>query len=156
MSSRNGFLTMFYIILSVVVFECINTCKGMSEHDGMHENHTVTDGHNGHNGHDSHNDHKTNDTTGKPKHDMMNMNHMMMYFHGGVKVTILFKEWAVSTAGGLVGSVIGIFLLALIYEGLKYFREHLFKVHLSSIQFSTVAVTEQNGDSIREVHNITK
>lgn len=81
---------------------------------------------------------------------------MQMSFYVGVKATILFKEWSVNTVGGMVGSVIGIILLAIFYEGLKFFREHLFKLHVSSIQFSTVSVTEQNGTSVREVHNVTK
>ena len=29
--------------------------------------------------------------------------------------------------GGLIGSMVGCFLLAVIYEGLKFYREHLFR-----------------------------
>lgn len=139
--------TVFFILPSIIIFECIN------KSNGINDTHT----------HDDDIDHGGNgmkdmdDMDGhKHKHDMNDMGHMAMSFHAGVKVTILFKEWAVSSVGGIIGSVIGIFLLAIIYEGLKFFREHLFKLHLSSIQFSTVAVTEQNGGTITEVHDITK
>ena len=54
--------------------------------------------------------------------DMM----MMMYFHGGYNETILFDFWRISTLGGLIGSMIGCFLLGILYEGLKFFREFLF------------------------------
>ena len=54
--------------------------------------------------------------------DMM----MMMYFHGGYNETILFDFWRISTLGGLIGSMIGCFLLGILCEGLKFFRVFLF------------------------------
>ena len=52
---------------------------------------------------------------------------MAMYFHGGYTETILFSFWRIDSIGGLVGSMVGCFLLAIIYEGLKFYREHLFR-----------------------------
>ena len=52
---------------------------------------------------------------------------MAMYFHGGYTETILFSFWKIDSVGGLVGSMVGCFLLAVIYEGLKFYREHLFR-----------------------------
>lgn len=43
-------------------------------------------------------------------------------FHGGYSETVLFDSWKFSTIGGLVGSMIGIFFMAALYEGLKYYR----------------------------------
>jgi len=54
-------------------------------------------------------------------HSMM----MAMAFHGGCEETILFDFWRISTVGGLVGSCIGIFLLGVLYEGIKFYREFL-------------------------------
>lgn len=54
-------------------------------------------------------------------HSMM----MAMTFHGGCEETILFDFWRISTVGGLVGSCIGIFLLGVLYEGIKFYREFL-------------------------------
>jgi copper transporter 1 len=47
---------------------------------------------------------------------------MMMTFHGGYCETVLFEWWKVSGAGGLVASMVVIFILALLYEALKYYR----------------------------------
>merc|ERR1711974_278741 len=56
-------------------------------------------------------------------HDGMDM--MKMYFHGGYTEVILFDFWRISTLGGLIGSMIGCFILGLLYEGLKFLREFL-------------------------------
>lgn len=45
-----------------------------------------------------------------------------MYFTAGYEATILFEQWSTDSVGAMVGSCIGIFLLAILYEGLKYFR----------------------------------
>jgi len=45
-----------------------------------------------------------------------------MTFHTGYCETVLFESWKVSSVGGLVGSMIGIFIMAALYEGLKYYR----------------------------------
>ncbi|CAL1260940.1 unnamed protein product [Larinioides sclopetarius] len=114
----------------------------------------VMDDPHGHDDHDMHKDHDMHmkdNMTHDMSHDMM----MAMYFHFGVKETILFKEWKTTTAGGMVASVIGVFLMGMLYEGLKYFREYLFKQYVSSIQFSTVAITGENG-RVTQVHKVEK
>lgn len=45
-----------------------------------------------------------------------------MYFDAGYSATILFKQWDTDTVGEMVGSCIGIFFMAVLYEGLKYLR----------------------------------
>ena len=45
-----------------------------------------------------------------------------MTFHTGFCETVLFDSWKVSSIGGLVGSMIGICIMAALYEGLKYYR----------------------------------
>ncbi|XP_013786506.1 high affinity copper uptake protein 1-like [Limulus polyphemus] len=52
---------------------------------------------------------------------------MQMYFTTDVEVTILFKRWHVKNVGELIGSAIFVCLLAIFYEGLKYFRDYLFR-----------------------------
>uniref|UniRef100_T1H6C0 Copper transport protein n=1 Tax=Megaselia scalaris TaxID=36166 RepID=T1H6C0_MEGSC len=47
-------------------------------------------------------------------------------FHFGYNETILFSSWTISSVGGLIGSMVAIFLMATLYEGLKYYREYLF------------------------------
>lgn len=88
-------------------------------------------------------------------HSSMDM-HMAMYFHTGFTETILFKDWAVSSVAGMVGSVVGVFFMAALYEALKYFREHLFRLHFSSMSYSSVSVMGQDGRTLTEVHQIVR
>lgn len=81
---------------------------------------------------------------------------MHMYFHTGFTETILFKNWAVSSVAGMVGSVVGVFFMAALYEALKYFREHLFRLHFSSMSYSSVSVMGQDGRTLTEVHQIVR
>ncbi|GFT90964.1 high affinity copper uptake protein 1 [Nephila pilipes] len=89
------------------------------------------------------------------KHDMHMDMDMPMYFHFAVKQVVLFKEWKISTVGGMAASFIGVFLMGMLYEGLKYYREYLFKQYVSSIQFSTVAITGESG-RVTQVHKVEK
>uniref|UniRef100_A0A069DP13 Copper transport protein n=1 Tax=Panstrongylus megistus TaxID=65343 RepID=A0A069DP13_9HEMI len=105
-------------------------------HSGHEEHHHVMDSimsdHSVH--------HMGHDTHSGQMDRMTNMGHMgmQMYFHFGLNETILFSFWETSSAEGLIGSMIGIFFLALLYEGLKYFREFLFWKNYSSLQYRTV------------------
>ncbi|XP_044592505.1 high affinity copper uptake protein 1-like isoform X2 [Cotesia glomerata] len=50
-----------------------------------------------------------------------------MFFHFGVKESaILFSGWKTNDWQGVLGSCIGIFILGVIYEGLKSYRESMF------------------------------
>lgn len=82
--------------------------------------------------------------------------HMQMYFHFGVESIILFKEWSTSTTEGLIGSVIGIFILAMLYEGIKFFREFLFKKYFTSLEYSSVSVLGDDGKPVTEVHKVAR
>ncbi|XP_077541174.1 copper transporter 1A isoform X1 [Haemaphysalis longicornis] len=105
--------------------------------------HQTPGGHNHGQGHDS-------------SHGGVGDMHMAMYFHTGFTETILFKDWAVSSVAGMVGSVVGVFFMAALYEALKYFREHLFRLHFSSMSYSSVAVTGRDGRTLTEVHQIVR
>ncbi|XP_025203560.1 high affinity copper uptake protein 1 isoform X1 [Melanaphis sacchari] len=74
------------------------------------------------------------------------MHHMMsMSFHFGTSETVLFDWWTFSTTSGLVYSMIGIFLMATLYEGLKYFREYLFWKSYNAIQYRSVQIPLEKG-----------
>ncbi|XP_064457281.1 high affinity copper uptake protein 1-like [Ornithodoros turicata] len=111
---------------------------------------TAAHTHSGHN--PSAHDHMEMDHSGH----VQGMSHMMMYFHFGVNETVLFQGWTISTVGGMVGSVIGVFIMAAVYEGLKYLREHLFRLHFTSMHYSSVAVAGQEGHTLTEVHQIVR
>jgi len=74
-----------------------------------------------------------------------------MFFHGGTEETILFEFWKISETGGLILSMILIFFLAFGYEGLKFYREHLYRHSFQTVQLSTVAMPVENG-TLRETH----
>ena len=50
---------------------------------------------------------------------------MQMFFHGGCDEVILFDWWRISTYSGLIASMLACAVLAILYEGLKIFREHV-------------------------------
>ncbi|XP_037726306.1 high affinity copper uptake protein 1 isoform X2 [Drosophila subpulchrella] len=97
--------------------------------------------HAGHAGHAVHN-HGGGSGTG--------MEHMMpMAFHFGYNETILFSWWHIETVAGLVGSMIAIFLLALMYEGLKYYREYLFWKTYNLLEYRPVTGPQRNPEAPR-------
>ncbi|KAG5678067.1 hypothetical protein PVAND_007769 [Polypedilum vanderplanki] len=74
--------------------------------------------------------------------------HMMsMAFHGGCNETILFTQWTIDSCFGLVWSMIVIFIFGILYEGLKYYREHLFWKTYNALQYRAVGAPEKNGTS---------
>lgn len=73
------------------------------------------------------------------------VHHMMsMAFHGGYNETILFEQWKIDSLTGLLWSMLLIFIMAALYEGLKYYREHLFWKTYNALQYRPVTVTEKN------------
>lgn len=62
-----------------------------------------------------------------------------MTFHGGYLETILFSWWKVTDVGEFVGSFFAIFIMALLYEGLKYYRKHLLWKTYTGLQYCAVA-----------------
>lgn len=75
-----------------------------------------------------------------------------MAFHGGFCETVLFEAWKISSLGGLIGSVIGIVIMAALYEGLKYYREYLFWKTYNALQYRSVSMPqEKSNDDTRIV-----
>ncbi|XP_058824257.1 high affinity copper uptake protein 1 isoform X2 [Topomyia yanbarensis] len=73
------------------------------------------------------------------------VHHMMsMSFHGGYNETILFEQWKIDSLSGLLWSMLLIFIMAALYEGLKYYREHLFWKTYNALQYRPVTVTEKS------------
>lgn len=63
---------------------------------------------------------------------------MMMYFHGGYSEVILFDFWRISTLGGLIGSMIGCFLMGILYEGVKSYREYWMNGAFHAVSYNQV------------------
>ncbi|KAJ8734131.1 hypothetical protein PYW07_014682 [Mythimna separata] len=64
---------------------------------------------------------------------------MAMTFHGGYDEVILFSWWKVTDIGEFIGSFLAVFLMALLYEGLKYYRKHLLWKTYTGLQYCAVA-----------------
>jgi len=75
---------------------------------------------------------------------------MQMWFHFGEDETVLFAFWKISEIGGLLGSMVAIFVLAFLYEGLKFYREHLYRHSFQTVQVNTASVPVENGSTVKE------
>ncbi|XP_063633269.1 high affinity copper uptake protein 1 isoform X1 [Cydia splendana] len=73
---------------------------------------------------------------------------MAMTFHGGYVETILFSWWDVKEVGPFIGSFIAIFIMALLYEGLKYYRKHLLWKTYAGLQYCAVAPPDKGVQNI--------
>lgn len=67
-----------------------------------------------------------------------------LQFHGGCSEVILFDQWKVETTGGMIGSMLVIALMAVLYEGLKYYREYLFWKTYNSLQYRAVTLPDKS------------
>lgn len=125
-------------------------------HDYTHRmNHSA--GHEMHHDHDGHPgsmEHSLQDHTmdqgaaahgaGHAGHNGMVHHMMSMAFHGGYNETILFEQWKIDSLSGLLWSMLLIFIMAALYEGLKYYREYLFWKTYNALQYRPVTVTEKS------------
>ncbi|KYM82388.1 High affinity copper uptake protein 1 [Atta colombica] len=87
----------------------------------------------------------------------MGMHGMSMTFHSGYCEVVLFENWKILSIGGLIGSMIGIAIMAALYEGLKYYREYLFWKTYNALQYRSVTVpSEKNvvAEDNRVVHMV--
>ena len=67
------------------------------------------------------------------------MDHMMkMYFHGGYEEVILFDFWRINTLGGLIGSMVACFVLGIVYEFIKSYREYWMRGAFQTVRYNQV------------------
>jgi len=106
------------------------------------------DHHSSHHGHDAHHAH---DPQPEPVSDSMehmgghHMDMMMMYFHGGYTEVILFDFWRINSLGGLIGSMIGCFLMGILYEGIKSYREYWMNGAFKTVSYDQVKHPSPSG-----------
>lgn len=109
----------------------------MPEVNHDHHNMPVTD-------HSMHHDMAKHDTSGQNgSHTGHSMDMMNMWFTFSSNATVLFEQWHFTTVGGLIGSMIGIFIMAALYEGLKYYREYLFWKTYNTLQYRAVSLPDK-------------
>lgn len=70
--------------------------------------------------------------------------HMSMTFHFNYEgEKVLFDWWTINSLSCLLWSMLIIFIMGTMYEGLKYYREHLFWKTYNSLQYRAVTVPEK-------------
>ncbi|KAF6328133.1 solute carrier family 31 member 1 [Rhinolophus ferrumequinum] len=82
--------------------------------------------------------------------DMMMM--PMTFYFGFKNVELLFSGLVINTAGEMAGAFVGVFLLAMFYEGLKIARESLLRKSQVSIRYNSMPVPGPNGTILMETH----
>jgi len=75
---------------------------------------------------------------------------MMMYFHGGYSEVILFDFWRISTLAGLIGSMIGCFLMGILYEGIKSYREYWMNGAFHAVTYNQVGNQQRKSPGIEQ------
>ncbi|XP_062410427.1 high affinity copper uptake protein 1 [Sardina pilchardus] len=107
----------------------------------------ITGGHGGHTmdhtmDHGDHGDHGG---------DMGHMMQMTFYF-GYTNVELLFAGLVINTPGAMAGACIGVFLLAVFYEGLKIGREFLLRRNQVNVRYNSMPVPGADGTVLMETH----
>jgi len=75
---------------------------------------------------------------------------MMMYFHGGYNEVILFDFWRISTLAGLIGSMVGCFLMGVLYEGIKSYREYWMNGAFHAVTYNQVENQQSKSSSVEQ------
>lgn len=81
----------------------------------------------------------------------MHMMRMTFYF-GYENVELLFSGLVINSAGEMAGAFVAVFLLAVLYEGLKIARESLLRRSQVSIRYNSMPVPGPNGTTLMETH----
>ncbi|XP_058473064.1 high affinity copper uptake protein 1 isoform X1 [Solea solea] len=78
---------------------------------------------------------------------------MMMSFYFGYKnVELLFSGLLINTPGEMAGACIGVFLLAILYEGLKIGREVLLRRSQVNVRYNSMPLPGSDGTVLMETH----
>lgn len=85
--------------------------------------------------------HQMNHNMPPMDHRMPPMDHSMMkmYFHFDLGDTVLFKQAVMNTSLHVVLACLIFFVLAVLYEGLKYYRQFVLKKNCRFYQLATIS-----------------
>ncbi|CAL8280243.1 unnamed protein product [Merluccius merluccius] len=76
----------------------------------------------------------------------------MTFYFGYNNVELLFTGLVINTAGEMVGACVAVFLLALLYEGLKIGREALLRRSQVNVRYNSMPVPGGEGTVLVETH----
>ncbi|XP_061782789.1 high affinity copper uptake protein 1 [Nerophis lumbriciformis] len=113
------------------------------DHDHHHDHTMVTPtsggGNGGHGGHGG--------DGGHVGHSMA-----MTFYFGYQNVELLFSGLVINSAGEMVGACLGVFLLAILYEGLKIGREYLLRRSQVNVRYNSMPLPGTDGTVLMETH----
>uniref|UniRef100_A0A8C3G0X7 Copper transport protein n=3 Tax=Cyclopterus lumpus TaxID=8103 RepID=A0A8C3G0X7_CYCLU len=77
---------------------------------------------------------------------------MVMTFYFGYNVELLFTGLLINSPGEMFGACIGVFLLAVLYEGLKMGRETLLRRSQVNVRYNSMPLPGADGTVLMETH----
>ncbi|XP_037547779.1 high affinity copper uptake protein 1 [Nematolebias whitei] len=80
------------------------------------------------------------------------MGMVMTFYFGYNNVELLFTGWLINSPGEMVGACIGVFLLAVLYEGLKIGREALLRRSQVNVRYNSMSLPGTDGTMLMETH----
>ncbi|XP_077399170.1 high affinity copper uptake protein 1 isoform X2 [Vanacampus margaritifer] len=76
----------------------------------------------------------------------------MTFYLGYQNVELLFSGLVINSAGEMVGACVGVFLLAVLYEGLKMGREALLRRSQVNVRYNCMPLPGTDGTVLMETH----
>ncbi|KAM9793309.1 high affinity copper uptake protein 1 isoform 1-T3 [Syngnathus typhle] len=76
----------------------------------------------------------------------------MTFYFGYQKVELLFSGLLINSVGEMVGACVGVFLLAVLYEGLKMGRETLLRRSQVNVRYNCMPLPGADGTVLMETH----
>ncbi|XP_034047524.1 high affinity copper uptake protein 1 isoform X1 [Thalassophryne amazonica] len=76
----------------------------------------------------------------------------MTFYFGCSHVELLFSSLVINSAGEMVAACIGVFLLAVFYEGLKIGREILLRRSQVNVRYNSMPLPGSDGTVLMETH----
>ncbi|XP_077353555.1 high affinity copper uptake protein 1 [Festucalex cinctus] len=76
----------------------------------------------------------------------------MTFYLGYHNVELLFSGLVINSAGEMVGACVGVFLLAVLYEGLKMGRETLLRRSQVNVRYNCMPLPGNDGTVLMETH----
>ncbi|XP_062268756.1 high affinity copper uptake protein 1 isoform X2 [Platichthys flesus] len=95
-------------------------------------------------------DHGGGGTEGGHGGHMMGM--VMTFYFGYENVELLFTGLLINSVGEMVAACIGVFLLAVLYEGLKIGREALLRRSQVNVRYNSMPLPGADGTMLMETH----
>lgn len=79
-----------------------------------------------------------------------------LYFHLNYTATILVEQWETTGTWDLFGSCLAVFVLALLYEGLKVFREVMLRSALINVRYKTSNISKNKDTMLTETNGLDR